>query len=325
MTNAIRVHQPGGIEALKFEAIKIPEISPRDALIKHVAIGVNFLDTYYRRGLYPWPSNSPIILGAEAAGIVRKVGNKVAHVQPGDRVAYTLPLGAYCEERVIDASNLVLLPDNVSAQVGAASMLKGLTVHYLFNRTFKLKKEHTILFHAAAGGVGLIAGQWATHVGATIIGTVSSKEKEKLAAKNGYTHVINYREENFVEKVAEITDEVGVDIVYDSVGKDTYPDSLSCLKRLGTWVSFGQSSGFIENFDLKHLAQRGSLTAIRPGLYDYIKTRKELEAGAQELFALIERKAIKIEINQNFILENVGDAHQQLENRMTTGSTILIP
>lgn len=325
MPNAIRIHQTGGPEVMRFEAIQTGNPGPGEALIQHHAIGVNFVDTYFRNGIYGWPHEGPLVIGAEAAGKVLAVGAGVQHVSAGDRVAYTLSTGAYAEQRLIDAGRLVRLPDKISDETAAAVMLKGLTVQYLFHRTFALQKGHTALFHAAAGGVGLIAGQWARHIGATLIGTAGSDEKVALAKANGYTHVINYRTENFVERVQEITEGKGVDVVYDSVGKDTYPQSLTCLKRLGMWVSFGQSSGLIEDFQLGHLAQNGSLFTTRPTLFHYIATREELEQAATSLFEVVTAGIIKVSINQRFPLQEAAEAHRLLESRQTTGSTILIP
>lgn len=325
MTQAIRVHKPGGPETLQFEAVPIGKPGPGEALIRQTAIGVNFVDTYFRTGLYVWPEPGPLVIGAEAAGVVLALGEGVLHLAVGDRVAYAVSTGAYAEQRLISAERLVRIPEGVSDQTAAAAMLKGLTVHYLLHRTFSLQPGQTALFHAAAGGVGLIAGQWARHIGATLIGTAGSPEKVALAKAHGYQHVINYREENFVERVKEITDGQGVDVVYDSVGQDTYPQSLDCLKRLGMWVCFGQSSGVIQNFELSHLAQRGSLFATRPSLFHYVATRPELESAAAALFEVLASGAVNISINQQFPLADAAEAHRLLESRGTTGSTILIP
>lgn len=324
-TNATVLHQLGGPEQFSYETVQVPSPAPDEVILRHKAIGLNFVDTYFRTGLYPYGGKMPLILGAEGSGEIVEVGSAVNHLKIGDRVAYTFPLGAYSEHRVIKADRLVKLPDNISPEVAAASMVKGLTTQYLLRRTFKVNENHTILFHAAAGGVGLFAGQWASKLGATIIGTVSTPEKAALAKANGYTHVINYKSEDFVEKVKEITDGKGVDVVYDSVGQNTYPHSLKCLKRLGHWVSFGQSSGMVTNFELRHLAQYGSLTATRPSLFNYIVTRKELEYAASELFRLLGDGSIKVAVNQKFSLKNAGEAHRALEGRKTTGSTVLIP
>lgn len=325
MIHAIRVHQPGGPEAMQFETIDLSDPGPGEALIRHTAIGVNFVDTYFRTRLYPWPDEGPMIVGAEAAGEVLATGSGVNHLKPGDRIAYVSPTGAYAEQRLIAADKLVKIPEGVSDETAAAAMLKGMTVQYLLCRTFPVKAGQTVLFHAAAGGVGLIAGQWGAHLGATMIGTAGSEAKVELAKANGYKHLINYRTENFVERVREITKGQGVDVVYDSVGQDTYPHSLDCLKRLGMWVCFGQSSGVIKNFELAHLAQRGSLFATRPSLFNYVVTREELEATAKALFAVLDSGVVKAPVNQRFALKDAAEAHRALEGRRTVGSTVLIP
>jgi len=324
MPNAIVMHETGDTAVLRYEPIDIPTPTGSQVHVRHHAIGVNFIDTYFRTGLYPWP-HSPLTPGAEAAGDVVAVGAAVTHIKPGDRVAYTTPTGAYAQERLIDAKHLFVLPDDISYETAAAMTLKGLTAQYLLRSSFRLAAGHTILFHAAAGGVGLIAGQWAAHLGATIIGTAGSDEKVALAKANGYTRVINYRTENFVERVKEITNGQGVDVVYDSVGQDTYPHSLDCLKKHGMWVCFGQSSGIIKNFELVHLARRGSLFATRPTLFDFIDTPEKLAAAAADLLEVVQSGAVKISINQAFPLVEAGKAHELLESRMTTGSTVLRP
>lgn len=325
ITKANLVHQPGPYNSFSFEEITIPDPGPKEVLIKHHAIGVNFIDTYFRSGLYPWPGEMPIIPGAEASGEILETGSEVTDLKPGDRVAYTFSNGSYCQHRTINADRVVKLPEPVSNEVAAAGMLKGLTAHYLLHGTFKVKPGHSILIHAAAGGVGLIAGQWANKIGATVIGTVGSAEKAELALKNGYHHVINYYEENFVNRVMEITKGAGVEVVYDSVGQDTYPYSLKCIKRLGMWVPFGQSSGPIKNFDLKDLVANGSLFTTRPSLFDYVPTKEALQTASDNLFDMLESGHIKVTINQKYKLEEAGLVHQLLENRQTKGSTILIP
>ena len=325
MPHAIRIHKPGGPEAMKYEPIELSAPGTGEVLIRHTAIGLNFVDTYYRSGLYPWPDKGPLIVGAEGAGEVLETGKEVEGLRAGDRVAYTLPTGAYAEQRIVPAHRLVKIPDGVSSEAAAASMVKGLTAFYLLHRTFVVKPGHTVLFHAAAGGVGSIAGQWAAALGATLIGTAGSEEKVALAKANGYHHVINYRTEDFVERVREITDGQGVDVVYDSVGQDTYPHSLDCLKRLGIWVCFGQSSGVIQNFELGHLARKGSLFATRPSLFNYIVTREELEEAAGALFGAIKNGTVEIPIHQRFRLEEAAEAHRQLEGRKTTGASVLVP
>lgn len=324
-TQANLIHKPGPPSSFSYESIQLQEPAPDEVLVEHRAIGVNFIDTYYRSGLYPWPGDMPIVVGAEASGIIVSLGAAVNDLHIGDRIAYTMPFGAYCQHRLLPASRVVKLPAAIEFETAAAVMLKGLTSHYLLHGTFKVTSGHTILFHAAAGGVGLLAGQWAAYLGATVIGTVGSAEKAQLALAHGYHHVINYREQDFVEKVQEITQGKGVDVVYDSVGKSTYPHSLKCLKRLGMWVCFGQSSGVIEDFNLQHLAQHGSLFTTRPTLFDYIPTKESLQKASGELFKMVKNGQLKVAINQKFDLRDAAQVHQLLESRQTKGSTILIP
>jgi NADPH:quinone reductase len=323
MTHAIRVHQVGGPEVLSYETIEIGEPGPGEAKIRQEALGLNFIDVYFRTGLYKAPS-LPFVPGNEGAGIVLSVGPGVTSVKPGDRVAY-VALGAYAEERIVPADRLVIVPDGIDLKTAASVMLKGMTAQYLLRRTFPVKKGDTILFHAAAGGVGLIAGQWAKHLGATVIGTASSPEKIELAKANGYDHVINYRTENFVERVKELTGGQGVDVVYDSVGKDTFPGSLDVLKPFGMFVSFGQSSGPIPPFDITLLQQKGSLFATRPSLNTYSAKRQDLEAMAKDLFSVIESGTVSVPINQTYALRDAAKAHADLEGRKTTGTTVFIP
>ncbi|MEQ8781790.1 MAG: quinone oxidoreductase [Roseibium album] len=325
MVQAIRVHETGGPDVMRWEQVDVGEPGPGEVRIRHTAIGLNFIDTYFRSGLYPSPAGLPFSPGNEGAGIVQSVGDGVAHLNPGDRVAYAGPLGAYAQERVVPADNLVVIPDGIDDKTAAAMMLKGMTAQYLLRQTFAVGPDTTLLFHAAAGGVGLIAGQWAAHLGATVIGTAGSDEKIALAKAHGYQHMINYRTEDFVERVKEITGGKGCDVVYDSVGQDTYPGSLDCIRPLGTWVSFGQSSGPITDFNLGLLAQKGSLFATRPTLFTYIATRDALEATAGELFGVVQRGIVKIELNQEYRLANAIQAHEDLEGRKTTGTTVLIP
>lgn len=324
MTRAIVMHQPGDTSVLCYEEVDVPAPQGTEVRVRNHAIGINFIDTYYRTGLYPWPA-TPLIPGSEAAGDVVAVGDAVTLVKVGDRVTYTTPVGAYAEERLIDQRHLAVLPADIAYDTAAAVTLKGLTVQYLLRQTFRVEAGQTILFHAAAGGVGLLAGQWAAALGATVIGTAGSADKVALAKAHGYTHVINYRSENFVERVKEITDGAGVDVVYDSVGQDTYPASLDCLKRRGMWVSFGQSSGPIRDFQLVQLANKGSLFTTRPKLFDYIETPERLAAAAAELFDVLRRGVVTVSINQRFALKDVAQAHQALEGRQTTGSTVLVP
>lgn len=325
MVQAITVHETGGPDVLTWEKVEVGEPGPGEVRIRHTAIGLNFIDTYFRSGLYPAPNGLPFIPGNEGAGVVLTVGEGVSHVKPGDRVAYAGTLGAYAQERLIPGSNLVVIPDGVDDKTAAGMMLKGMTAQYLLRQTYNVTSDTTLLFHAAAGGVGLIAGQWASHLGATVIGTVGSAEKAELARAHGYTHVINYREEDFVERVKEITGGKGCDVVYDSVGNDTYPGSLDCLKPRGLWASFGQSSGPIADFNLGLLAQKGSLYATRPTLFTYIASRPELEATAGDLFEVVNSGVVKIEINQEYRLADAAQAHKDLEGRKTTGTTVLIP
>ncbi|EFO30023.1 quinone oxidoreductase [Roseibium sp. TrichSKD4] len=325
MVHAIRVHENGGPEVLKWEGVEVSDPAAGEVWIRHTAVGLNFIDTYFRSGLYPAPSGLPFIPGNEGAGIVVAVGEGVDTLNVGDRIAYAGPIGSYSEERVIAADRLVKVPDDVDDKVAAAMMLKGMTAQYLLRQTYNVTSETTLLFHAAAGGVGLIAGQWASHLGATVIGTVGSEEKAELAKANGYTHVINYRTEDFVERVKEITNGKGCDVVYDSVGQDTYPGSLDCLKPLGLWASFGQSSGPIADFNLGLLAQKGSLFATRPTLFTYIATAETLASTARDLFDVIQSGAVKIAVNQEYALADARQAHEDLEGRKTTGATVLVP
>ncbi|PCJ83014.1 MAG: quinone oxidoreductase [Hyphomicrobiales bacterium] len=323
MTKAIVIRENGGPEVLKFEEVKVADPGAGEVLIRHTAIGLNFIDVYFRSGLYPSPTGLPFIPGNEGAGIVEAVGEGVTHVKEGDRVAYVGPLGAYAEARIVPADRLVIIPDDISDKTAAAMMLKGMTVQYLLRRTFRVVEGNTILFHAASGGVGLIACQWAKALGATVIGTVGSDEKAELARAHGAHHVINYRTEDFVERVKEITCGKGVDVVYDSVGQDTYPGSLDCLKPLGMWVLFGQSSGPVTNFNLADLAQKGSLFATRPTIFNYIAARSDLEETASDLFNIVASGQVKIPVNQEFHLSEASKAHEALEGRKTTGASVL--
>lgn len=324
MTKIIRMQQVGGPEVMEYVDVDLPAPGAGEALVRHKACGLNFIDVYFRSGLYPQPL--PAGLGMEGAGIVEAVGPGVSHVKPGDRVAYAgRPIGAYAEARVMPVDNLVKLPDSISFETAAAMMLQGLTVQYLFHRTFPLKGGETILFHAAAGGVGLIACQWARAIGVTMIGTVGSDEKGELAKAHGCTHVINYNTENFARRVREITEGKGVPVVYDSIGKDTFIGSLDCLAPLGMMVSFGNASGPVPEFSLNELASRGSLFITRPSLMNYTAKRSDLEQMAAQLFGMIESGKIKVDIRQTYPLREVAQAHRDLEARKTTGSTILIP
>jgi NADPH2:quinone reductase len=325
MSKAIRIHGHGGPEVLVYEDAPVDQPKAGEALIRHTAIGLNFLDTYYRTGLYPAPNGLPLISGNEGAGVVEALGEGVTGLQVGDRVAYVGPLGAYAEQRVIPADRLVKISDGVSDEQAAAMMLKGMTAEYLLRRTFAVKKGDVILCHAAAGGVGLILGQWGKHLGATVIGTAGSPEKVELAKAHGYDHVIDYSREDFVARVREITDGAKCDVVYDSVGKDTYEGSLDCLKTRGLFVTFGQSSGPIPPINLGVLSQKGSLFATRPTLFTYIAKRGELEESSQALFDVVSKGIVKINVNQRYQLADAAQAHRDLEGRKTTGTTILLP
>ena len=323
-TQAIRIHQNGGPEVMKLEEVDLPLPGAGEVQIRHAAIGLNFIDVYFRSGLYKAPY-FPLPLGKEAAGTITAIGSGVSDFAVGDRVAYVGSDGAYSVERNIESRHLVKVPDDISLETAGVMMLKGMTVEYLLNRTFKVGPGTVLLFHAAAGGVGLIAGQWAKALGATVIGTAGSPEKVKLALKHGYDHVIDYSSENFADRVKEITGGKGVDVVYDSVGRDTFPQSLDCLKPRGLWVTFGQSSGPIENFNLAILNQKGSLFATRPSLFAYVGTPEELRASAEALFAVVQSSKVRINISQTYPLSDAGRAHSDLESRKTSGTTLLIP
>jgi NADPH2:quinone reductase len=325
MVAAVRVHKHGGPEVLTFEEIEVGAPGPGQIRVKQHACGVNYIDTYFRMGMYPSPVGMPFVAGNEGAGEVTAVGEGVRDLKVGDRVAYVVALGGYSAERLLPAERVVKLPDNISYEQAAGMMLKGMTVQYLLNRTFKVQKGMNILIHAAAGGVGLIAGQWANHLGANVIGTVGSKEKAELAKKNGYHHVILYRDEDFVAKVKEITGGAMCEAVYDGVGKTTFPASLDCIKPLGMFVSFGSASGPIDAFNIGILQQKGSLFATRPTLNNYVAKREDLVATANDLFNVVGSGKVKIPINQKYPLKEAQKAHRDLESRGTTGSTILIP
>jgi len=321
---AIRVHQTGGPEVLRLDDVPTPEVGPGQALVRHTAIGVNFIDTYFRSGLYPAPV-SPFTPGNEGAGVVEAVGEGVAHVRPGDRVAWTAPLGGYAEFRLIPAYRLTPLPEAVSDEVAASIMLKGLTAWYLLRRTFPVGPEHTVLFHAAAGGVGQLAVQWAKALGAAVIGTAGGAEKCAVVRALGVDHVVDYRSEDFVERVREITGGQGCHVVYDGVGRDTFPGSLDCLRPLGMWVTFGQSSGALPPVDAQLLSTKGSLFMTRPTLGTYIHETADLQTGAAELFEMVGSGRVKVSVNHRWSLADAAEAHRALEGRRTTGSTVLIP
>jgi NADPH2:quinone reductase len=325
MSKAIRIHAHGGPEVLTWEDADPGRPGPGQVLIRHTAIGLNFIDVYYRTGLYPAPGGLPLVPGGEGAGVVEEVGPDVQGLKAGDRVAYAVGTGAYAERRVIAADRLVKVPDGISDEQAAAMMLKGMTAEYLLRRTFKVKAGDTILFHAAAGGVGLIAGQWAKHLGATTIGTAGSPDKVELARAHGYDHVVNYREQDFVAEVGRITEGQKCAVVYDSVGKDTFEGSLDCLKPLGLLALFGQSSGPVPPFNLGVLAQKGSLYITRPTLFVYVARRADLEASAAALFDVVGKGVVDVRINQRYALKDAARAQADLEARKTTGATILVP
>ncbi len=324
MTKAIRFAATGGPEVMQYTEVEVGQPGPGEVRVRQAACGLNFIDVYFRTGLYPL--QLPSGLGQEGAGTIEAVGSDVAGFKVGDRVAYAGGVnGAYAEERVMPVAKLVKLPDSIGFDTAAAMMLQGLTVQYLLRQVYPVKAGETILFHAAAGGVGLIASQWARALGVNMIGTVSSDEKAALALAHGCKHVINYKTENFVERVKEITGGKGVPVVFDSIGKDTFTGSLDCLARRGLMVSFGSASGPVTPFGLQELASRGSLTVTRPSLGDFVATREALDAAAADLFGMVESGKITIEINQRYALKDVAQAHRDLEARKTTGSTILIP
>ncbi len=319
---AVQLSSFGGPEVMKLVDVTVGDPGPGQARVRHHAIGLNFIDIYQRSGVYP--NALPAVLGMEGAGVVEAVGPGVSHIKPGDRVAYANnPMGAYSESRVMPAWVLVKIPKAISFEVGASMMLKGATAHYLFKRTANLQKGHTVLFHAAAGGVGLIAMQLAKLMGVTIIGTVGSDEKAKLAKKWGCTHTINYAKENFVDRVKEITKGRGVDVVFDSVGKDTFQGSLDCLRRYGLMVSFGNASGKVPPVDFA--VMKGSLFITRPSLMAYTSTREDLELTANDLVKMVASKKLVIPVERTYKLADVQQAHRDLEGRKTTGCSVLIP
>jgi NADPH:quinone reductase len=325
MVAAVRVHKTGGPEVLTYEDVEVPAPGPGQIKIRNHACGVNFIDTYFRMGMYPSPVGMPFVSGNEGAGEVIAVGPGVTDMKVGDRVGYTSALGAYSAERLLPADRAVKLPEKISYEQAAAMMLKGMTVQYLLRRTYKVQKGDNVLIHAAAGGVGLIACQWANYLGANVIGTVGSKDKAELAKKNGAHHVILYRNEDFVAKVKEITGGKLCEVVYDGVGKETFPASLDCIKPLGMFVSFGSASGPVDAFNINILQTKGSLFATRPTLNTYVAKREDLLKTANDLFDVVASGAVKIPVNQKYPLKDAQKAHRDLESRGTTGSTILLP
>jgi NADPH2:quinone reductase len=325
MTKAIRIYETGGPDVMRWEDVDPGKPEPGEALVRHEAVGLNFIDVYHRTGLYPLPA-LPATPGLEGAGIVEEIGEGVTEVAVGDRVAYAgIPPGAYAEVRRIPAHRLVQLPEKISFQQGAAMMLQGMTARYLLRGCYAVKAGDTILIHAAAGGVGSIVCQWAKHLGATVIGTVGSEQKAEIATANGCDYPILYTEEDFSARTREITNGGGVDVVYDSVGQATFMQSLDCLHPMGMMVSFGQASGSVPPLDLGELAARGSLFLTRPSLMAYTAAREDLLNHAEDLFEVVQSGAVRIEIKQTYPLAEAARAHQDLEARKTTGSTILIP
>lgn len=325
MVAAVRVHKFGGPEVLTYEDVAVPAPGAGQIRVKQHACGINFTNVYFRLGRYPAPGGLPFIVGSEAAGEIVDVGPGVGEFKAGDRVAYVTGPGCYTEERLVPVDRAIKLPSNISYEQAAGMMLKGLTVEYLLRRTFKVEKGMTVLIQAAAGGVGLIFCQWANHLGATVIGTVGSKEKAELARSHGCHHTILYREEDFPARVKEITGGKLCDVVYDSIGKDTFPASLDCIRPLGMFVSFGSASGPITAFDINLLQFKGSLFATRPTLNTYAAKREDLLAMAGELFAVVGSGAVKIPVTHKYALRDAATAHRDLESRSTTGSLILIP
>lgn len=324
MPHAIAARGPGGPEVLTRVEIDLPEPGPGEVRVRQTAIGVNFIDVYFRSGLYPWPVDRDLILGSEGAGVVEALGEGVTGFAPGQRVAYTVPNGAYATHRHLPAAQLVVLPDSIDDATAAAVMLKGLTVHYLIHHSYKVAAGDTVLFHAAAGGVGLIAGQWLAAKGARAIGTAGGPAKCDLARQNGYAEVIDYRDQDFAPEAMRLTGGAGYEAVYDSVGRDTAVKSLACLKRFGTMVSFGQSSGPPDDVRVSHLA-RASLRMTRPTLFHHTASRDWLVGASRDLFDMIAADKIRIRIDQTFPLDRAADGHRALESRATTGSTVLIP
>jgi NADPH2:quinone reductase len=325
MVAAVRVHKVGGPDVLTYEEIELPAPGPGQIRVKQHAAGVNFIDTYFRMGMYPSPVGMPFTAGNEGAGEVVTVGSGVSDFKVGDRVGYVVALGCYATERIVQADRAVKLPANIGYEEAAAMMLKGMTAEYLLRRTFKVEKGMNVFVHAAAGGVGLILCQWANHLGANVIGTVGSKDKAALAKANGCHHTILYREEDFAARTKEITGGKLCEVVYDGIGKTTFPASLDCLKPLGMFVSYGSASGQIEGFNINMLQFKGSLFATRPTLNTYAAKREDLLAIANDLFAVVGSGAVKIPINQKYALRDAVKAHRDLEGRATTGSSILVP
>jgi NADPH2:quinone reductase len=324
MTKAIRIHEQGSPDVMKWEDIDVGDPGAGEIRVRHSAVGLNFIDCYHRSGLYPL-AKLPAVLGMEGAGVVEAIGDGVTGLAVGQRVVYAQPMGSYCEARLMPAERAVALPDAITDKTAAAMMLQGTTVEYLIRRTYPVKSGDTVVFHAAAGGVGLIACQWLKHLGATVIGTVGSDEKAELAKANGCDHPIVYTRDNFTEKVKELTDGAGVPVVFDSIGKDTFTASLECLRPRGMLVSFGSASGNVDAFGLGELMSRGSLYVTRPSLMSYVASRQELVDSAAALFDVVQGGQVNITVNQTYPLAEAAQAHRDLEGRKTTGSTVLEP
>jgi NADPH2:quinone reductase len=323
MPYAIRIHESGGPEVMRWEEVQVGDPGPGEVKVRNTAVGLNYIDTYHRSGLYPMPM--PLTLGSEGAGVVEAVGPKVKDFKVGDRVAYAGPIGSYAEVLLRPAARLVKIPSGVEDQAAAAMMLKGMTAWYLCRRTYRVKAGDPVVVHAAAGGVGQILAQWCKHLGATVIGTVGSDEKVAIAKKAGCKHVIVTSKEKTSERVKAITKGKGVPVVYDGIGKDTFMDSLDCLAPLGFMVSYGNASGPVTQFNPGILAQKGSLYLTRPTLANYTATREDLLTAARELFSVVKKGVVKIKINQTYPLREAAQAHKDLEGRKTTGSTVLLP
>ena len=323
-TNAIKIYEQGGPEVMKFEKIDLGDVGAKEIKIKHTAIGLNFIDTYHRSGLYPLPT--PSGLGMEGAGIIEEIGSEVKDLKVGDRVVYAAPpVGSYSQSRLMPADRAVKIPEDIPDEIAASIMLKGMTTQYLIRRTFRVEPGHKVLFHAAAGGVGLIACQWLKSLGALVIGTVGSEEKAELAKSNGCDHTILYRQEDFISRVKDITDGTGVNVVYDGVGKDTATKGLDCLSPLGYMVIFGNSSGNADPVNPTDLMAKGSLFVTRPSLMAYTARREDLVASANEVFEKVKEGTINISIGARYELQNVIQAHKDLEARKTTGSIVISP
>ena len=324
MTHAIRIHDAGDSDVLKWDAVEIEKPGPEQVRLRQTAIGLNYIDIYMRAGIYP-VADMPAVLGMEAAGIVEELGEGVTDLAVGDRVAYAMVVGSYAEERIIEARHLIKIPDSIDDKTAATMMLKGLTAHYLLFRTYPVKAGDTILVYAASGGVGLMLCQWAKHLGATVIGCVGSQEKADLAMANGCDHAIFYREENIAERVRELTNGEGVAVVYDAIGQQTFEASLDCLRPFGTMVTYGNITGQVEPFSPKVLAPKGSLYVTRPTLATHVATRELLVEGADRLIEVISKGIVKNNVHQSYALKDTAQAHRDMEARKTTGSTVLMP